>query len=226
MNNIKRICLLILFATILSSCCKMPTFVGKTIVSRNMWRCELEFLSDSTVSYVRMYGWGAPMQEALAKWEFVDKKHLRLTTDFTHQNLPINVVEKQIKSDSLVFILLDGDDDDISLWLSIGDKKYKFDGQRLALSRSDITDLRSFRIIAEANTDRFAPTLNSDQVQTEVYVINNNANNIFEINFPSTKYGLVIPLFYYQELDHILKIQRCGKKLTWMNPGPYWNRHL
>lgn len=76
------------------------------------------------------------MQEALAKWEFVDKKHIRLTTDFTHQNLPINVVEKQTKSDSLIFFSKDiiTKKDDITLWLSAGNEKYKFDGQRLALS--------------------------------------------------------------------------------------------
>lgn len=224
----KQLILLILCTAIFSGCCKMPTFVGKTIVSQNIWRCELKFLSDSTVNYVRMYGWGAPKQEALAKWKFVDKKHIRLTTDFTHRNLPINVVEKQIKSDSLIFFSKDiiTKKDDITLWLSMGNEKYKFDGQRLALSRSDITDLRSFRIIAEANTDRYAPLMNSDQVQTEEYTVRDNDSDNFEISLSLANNNMWYKAFYYQELDHILKIQRCGKKLTWMNPGPYWNRHL
>lgn len=213
-----------LLCMILSSCCKMPDFVGKTFILPKNWQSELTFLSDSTVSYSRKYGWGVPMQEGFAKWEVIDNKHIRLTSDYTHQNIPIDVTEIKSPVDSLQFILMNKVYPDMTIWLCIGDEKYKFNGQQLAIPLQNSCDFQSFNFVADANTDKYAPLMNNDQVRTAIYTVRNPDNNLFKITLPLSDNSW-IDVFYYQELNCVIKIKKCKKLLKWKNP-PLWNRHL
>lgn len=212
----------LLFCTLFVSCCKMHGLVGKTIHCYNIWPCKLTFLSDSTVSYVRVYGSGVPRQNALAHWQYLDSKHIRLTTDFTHRNIPISVDEKTIESDSIRFILKDTIDREVSSWICLNNKRYRFDGKSLTLARADIGEFLSFYIVALADVNRYAPLLNNDEIQTVQYNVHNNKSNVFEITQPSLD-NVWFDGFYYQGLDHILKLKHCGEELIWLNPGPIWN---
>ena len=215
---------LVLLSTILAGCCKMPNFVGKTFILPKNWQSELTFLSDSTVSYKREYGWGVPKQEGFAKWEIIDNKHIRLTSDYTHQNIPIDVTESKSLVDSLQFILMDKVYPDITIWLCIGDEKYKFNGQQLAVPLQNIYDFQSFNLVANANTDKYAPLLNNDQIRTAIYTVRDTGNNLFKITLPLSD-SPWIDVFYYQELNYVLKIKKCKGFPKWKNP-PLWNRHL
>ena len=216
---------LVLLSTILAGCCKMPNFVGKTFILPKNWQSELTFLSDSTVSYKREYGWGVPKQEGFAKWEIIDNKHIRLTSDYTHQNIPIDVIESKSPVDSLLqFILTNKVYDDTTIWLCNGNEKYKFDSDRLAIPKKSVRNFQSFYLVAESNPIMQAPLLNNDQVRTAIYTVRDTANGQFKITL-SPPYNSWFNVFYYQELNCVLKIKKCKELLIWKNP-PLWNRHL
>lgn len=218
----KVVCFLCCIAIV--GCCKLPVFTGKTIASSNIWPCELTFLTDSTVRYFRNLGWGVPQQEALAKWAYVDSRHIRLTTDYTHRNIPIDVVESQKSSDYITFILADTLSTEVNVYLHIGEKNFKFRDRTMKVSRKDLGENHVFSLTARADSRKFAPELNNDIVKTAQYTICDSRNNVFRISLPPSMNKWWDSTFYYQELDHILKIKRCGKKLVWLNPGPRMNR--
>lgn len=221
---------LLLLSLLFSSCCWKPNLTGKWVgASSRYYRADFKFLTDSTVVFYRT-GWMAHQDRALARWQYIDPRLIRVSTEFTHQNMPIDVKEDRIVSDSLRFILLDhihekNTDPAITIWLCIGDKRYKFDEEVMSLSRDDLGELNSFYLVAEADQPynaTYGEVFNFNRLQTTEYMICNTGNNRFEISLPDFVHNCWSDAFYFREIDLILKVKQCGKALKWTLAGEDW----
>lgn len=220
---------LLLLSLLFSSCCWKPNLTGKWVgASSRYYRADFKFLTDSTVAYSRFSG-SRGYDVSFAKWQYIDPRLIRVTTEFTHQNMPIDVKEDRIASDSLSFILLDSVNLEntrfsISIWLCIGDKRYKFDDEVMSLSRDDLGKLNSFYLVAEADLPKadYSVALNVDRIQTTEYTLCNSASNRFEISLPDFVLNCWFEAFYFREIDLILKVKQCGKALKWTLAGEDW----